>query len=351
MSFNVQGLLAVCGRQVSKESVRFIATGLGLPLLAEQPPSPMRSLGWHVDRLHRAVDAGCVGLRFDRFGQLSGFAMWAHVAASTSENLLRHGTDALAPATWTEGHDTWLLHLVALRGGLPDLLMRLRNDWLATAPRVTYFRYKRGRRIAKRVDRADRTSFFQRRGSSGSVDASFLRSHEADGLRHAAAATLDAALELGEIVLLARQCPELADLPLPLALHRLRAPLMLSQRRLYRRADGSLCGASTWGWLDDSAPCSAPGDPHLWPLYQWNEGTRLTLCDAFAIDEGRTALLRDLETGWLANEPVWLRPPPGSTAGTAGHRLTPGPRHDAEATGAHGADLMPRLRDAVREMA
>lgn len=215
MSFNVSELLSACGRDVSVSNVRFITAGLILPLMTEQPPSPTRSLAWHLDRLMTAIDSKCVGLRFDRFGQLSAFAMWAHVAPSQSASVLRLGTDVLALDDWTSGGDTWLLHLAAFRGSLPDLLSQLRDDWLATAPRITFFKYKRGRRIAKRIDRGDRTSFFQRRPNSRVADASFLRSREADGLRHAAADMLDTALELGELSALARQCPELANLPLP----------------------------------------------------------------------------------------------------------------------------------------
>lgn len=351
MSFNVDDLLAVCGREVSGDAVRFITAGLALPLMAEQPPSPTRSFAWHMDRLMTALDARCVGLRFDRFGQLAGFAMWAHLAPSQSAAVLRQGTDALALDDWTSGDDTWLLNIAAFRGGLPDLLSQLRDDWLATAPRITFFKYKRGHRIAKRIERGDRTSFFQRRPTSHAANASFLRSREADGLRHAAADMLDSALELGELSMLARQCPELAALPLPLALHRLRAPILLSQRRLYRRPDGSLSGAVTWSWIDASSPPDAPGDPHLWPLYQWNEGTRLTLCDAFAADDGRAAVLRALQTGLIADAPTWLRPVAGSSEGAAAARLAPGHWADAEALNQHSVDLMPLLQATAPEAA
>lgn len=312
MAYSLQELLAVCDRPLGTADSDAITLGLTLLLLAEQPMSQGKSLDWHMDRLLAGLAAGQIGLRFDRFGQVCGFAAWALVSPSVSDRLLRHGSDSLLPSEWLSGDEAWVLELTARHGQLPLMLTSLRDEWLRDAAQVTYFRFKRGKRIAKRLSRADRHDFFREAEPLAAPPRHFLHTHEAEGLRSSAVNALQAALELGEVVQLARHSPALADLPLPLALGRLRVAKNLLQRRLYRQADGRLCGYLAWAWIDQALIESGLPEPHQLAPHQWNEGRHLVLCDAIATPTGLPLLTADLRRGIFPAEPLWLRTaPPG----------------------------------------
>ncbi len=270
------------------------------------------SLGWHLSRLLAALPAGQVGLRFDRFGQVCGFAAWARVSRTVSTRLLRHGSDDLQPWEWLSGDETWLLELIVRHGQLPLMLTSLRDEWLRETEQVTYFRFKHGRRIAKRLKRADRHALFREARPLAAPPRHFLCTHEAEGLRFSAVNALQAALELGEVAQLARHTPALAELPLPLALGRLRVAQNLRQQRVYRGADGRLCGYLSWAWIDQALIEGGLPEPHQLPAPQWNEGRHLVLCDAIATPTGLPLLIEDLRAGIFPGEPLWLRTaPPG----------------------------------------
>lgn len=307
MAYSLEELLAVCGQWLSTDDSDAITLGLGLSVLAEQPMSQGRSLGWHMDRLLAGLAAGQIGLRFDRFGQLCGFAAWACVSPSVSGRLLRHGSDNLLPSEWLSGNEAWVLEFSARHGQLPLMLTSLRDEWLRGAAQVTYFRFKRGKRIAKRLTRADRHAFFREVKASAALPHHFLQTHEAEGLRMSAVNALQAALELGEVLQLARHITALTDLPLPLALGRLRIAQNLRQQRLYRHADGRLCGYLAWAWIDQALIESGLPEPHQLAAYQWNEGRHLVLCDAIATPTGLPMLTADLQRGIFPAEPLWLR--------------------------------------------
>lgn len=311
-TYSLQELLAVCDRPLGAADSDAITLGLTLLLLAEQPMSQGKSLGWHMDRLLAGLAAGQIGLRFDRFGQVCGFAAWARVKPSVSDRILRHGSDSLLPSELQGGNEAWVLELIARHGQLPSVLKSLRDDWLHDAPQVTYFRFKRGRRIAKRLTRTDRHAFFLEARPLAAPSSHFLRTDEAAGLRLSAVNSLEAALELGEVLQLVRSSLALADLPLPLALARLRVAQNLMQRRLYRQADGRLCGYLAWAWIDQALIGDGLPEPHQLAAHQWNEGRHLVLCDAIATPTGLPLLIADLRAGIFPDEPLWLRTaPPG----------------------------------------
>ena len=312
MAYSLQELLAVCDRPLSAADSDAITLGLALSLLAEQPMSQGKSLGWHMDRLLAGLTAGQIGLRFDRFGQVCGFTAWARVSPSVSDRLLRHGSDNLLPSEWLSGDEAWVLELTARHGQLPLMLTSLRDEWLHDAAQVTYFRFKHGRRIAKRLTRSDRHAFFREVKPLAAPPRHFLYAHEAEGLRLSAVNALQAALELGEVLQLVRHIPALTDLPLPLALGRLRVAQNLRQQRLYRQADGRLCGYLAWAWIDQALIEGGLSEPHQLAAHQWNEGRHLVLFDAIATPTGLPLLAADLRRGIFPDEPLWLRTaPPG----------------------------------------
>jgi hemolysin-activating ACP:hemolysin acyltransferase len=306
MCYSLQDLGAVCNRPSSAADREAITLGLALPLLAEQPMSQGKSLGWHLDRLLAGLAASQVSLRFDRFGQVCGLAVWARVSQSVSDRLVRHGSDDLRPSEWQSGDEAWVLELIARHGQLPFMLASLRDEWLRDAATVTYCRFKRGRRIAKRVTRSDRHALLRGARRLATQRPHFLQTHEAESLRTSAVNALQAALELGQVVQLVRHTPALADLPLPLALRRLRVAQNLMQQRLYRQPDGQLCGYLAWAWIDQALIESGLPEPHQLPAHQWNEGRHLVLCDAIASPTGLPLLTADLRSGIFPAEPLWL---------------------------------------------
>lgn len=312
MAYSLQDLLAVCGMPVSTDDSDAITLGLALPLLAEQSISQGKSLGWHLERVLAGLASGQVGLRFDRFGQVCGFAAWARVSPSVSVRLLGQGSDSLLPSELLSGDEAWVLELIVRHGQVPLMLASLRDEWLRNAAQVTYFRFKRGRRIAKRLTRSDRHGFLREAKGLAAPPRHFLHTHEGEGLRFSAVNALRAALELGEVVQLARHTPALADLPLPLALGRLRVAQNLMQQRLYRQADGRLCGYLAWAWIDQALIEGGLPEPHQLAAQQWNEGRNMVLCDAIATPSGMPLLAADLRHGIFPSEPLWLRSaPPG----------------------------------------
>jgi hemolysin-activating ACP:hemolysin acyltransferase len=307
MSYSLSELLACCGKVASPSAVDAITIGLALPALAELPVVLPHTLAWHMDRLVAAQASQQIGLCFDRFGQLCGCALWACVTPAVSDRLLQHGTDSLLPAEVRGGDETWIMELFVRHGELPLVLTTLRDDWLRGASRVTYFRTKRSRRIAKRVSRTDPLSFFRRPPRVPSHLGRYLQTKGAESLRHSAAQVLDAALELGEVAQLVRLVPSLAGMPLPLALARLRVPMNHLQRRLYRQADGALAAYLAWAWLDDTLISSGVPAPQQLAPFQWNEGRHLVLCDAIARPAGLSQVADDLAHGLFPPEPTWLR--------------------------------------------
>jgi hemolysin-activating ACP:hemolysin acyltransferase len=322
MSYTLTELLALCGKSNSPRSVEAATIGLVLSALAEGPALRPQSLSWHMGRLAAALDSRQVGVLFDRFGQLCGLALWASVAPEVSSRLLRDGPESLLPSEIQSGDETWIFELVSRYGELPLVLETLRDDWLRSAPRVTYFRNKRGRRIAKRVSRTDPLSFFRRPAKPPSQAVRFLQTKEAEGFRHAAAQALDAALELGEVAQVARLVPNLAGMPLPLALARLCVPIKNLQRRLYRQRDDTLCGFLSWAWVDDTLISTGAPAPHQMAPFQWSEGRNLMVCDAIARPTGIEPIVDDLVRGIVPDEPTWLRTAHDSTAPSQVLRLS-----------------------------
>jgi hypothetical protein len=62
-------------------------------------------------------------------------------------------------------------------------------------------------------------------------------------------------------------------------------------------------------------------------------------------------VLADLQTGSLADMPIWLRPVTGSPIGAAAARLAPGPGADEGTLNRQCADLMPLLQASAPEAA
>ena len=262
----------------------------------------------HISRLEKCIDLNQLHIKFDRFEQFSSFAIWANVSEEVNQRLLRHGMSKLHPEDINSGNETWLIELCALGGALPKLLRRLRDECLRDVQQVTYFRFKNGKHITKRIARTDCTSFFRPSTQINQEESRFLESKEGEGLLHSASAVRDAAQTLGEVAMLARHIPEIGALPLFLALERLSRPGKLKQIRLYHDADGSLCGYVSWAWLETELAHQDVPLPHALAPHQWNEGPCLLVCDAFATGTGLASVCTDLAVGLHPGVTMHFRP-------------------------------------------
>lgn len=307
MAHALAKLLTYLGLDSSAAAQANTALGLALPLLLERPDAQAHSLAWQMDRLNAALKAQQLEFAFDRFGQLGGFLLWATVSAEISQRMLRYGPDAVMPNELQSGSETWALEFCAKNGELPQVLALLRDCWLAQVPQLTYSRAKGGRRIAKRVSRSDPLSFFSRPQPAMPQDWSYLSTHDGEGLNHSAKGTLMSALELGQTLSFLRRCSTFAELPLPLALARVRAPLSLCQQKVYRDRAGTICGYLAWAWVDADLLHGGLPEPHQLAPYQWNEGVHWVVCDAYASAAGSEAVLADMEQHLFPTEARWAR--------------------------------------------
>lgn len=288
-------------------SQQAMTTGFALPLLAERMGQPSQSFSWHADRVSAVIAASQSTLTFDRFGQLCGYVSWAQVSPDVNDRLLRHGTQTLAPEEILSGSLTWIIDLCAMHGELNKVLADLRDRWLGDADHVTYFRVKHGRRIAKRVSRLDRTSFFSSPSRLPNETPRFLTTSAGGPFLFHASNALDAALTLGELVHLAKRVVSIGHLPLSLALSRLCIPMRRLQHKIYRDRSDRPSGFLSWAWLDVPSYNSAPPAPHLLATNQWNEGCNAVLQDAFGTPECLFLMAHDLDRGLVPGEQLSLR--------------------------------------------
>ncbi len=317
--YSLIDILSLAGRDTKQQTLCAASVGLILPLIAEGPLAAQKGLGWHMDRIIQAVALDQLPIYFDRFGRLAGHVLWTQVDPALDRALLKSGSQVVGAAELSHQGVAWILDFNAMFGELPTVLRDMRDQRLARQDTVTYFRYKRGRRIAKRIARSDRSSFFlhPRPVHARNSDWPLMRKDGKD-LLHAAAAVLDAAIELGRCLGLMRSLDEFAGMPLPLALNRLRAPLAQMQSRLYVSATGKPTALMTWAWLDctglERAPLPAP--QALAP-FEWNEGGMLCLCDAIALPAGLPDMAADLAGRWFPSEDFWVYPRTSADAACA----------------------------------
>ena len=285
-----------------------LMVGYGLLAISMHSTSASRSFDWSLACLEKCISGRQFNVSIDPQGQLSSFVMWTNVSEEVNQRLLHHGMSKLHPGDINSGNEIWLIELCVLDGALPKLLRRLRDECLRDVQQVTYFRFKNGKHIAKRIARTDCTSFFRPSKQINQDASRFLKAREGEGLPHSASAIRGAAQTLGEVAMLARYIPEIGTLPLFLALERLSRPGKLKQIRLYHDADGSLCGYVSWAWLEAEIAHQDVPLPHALAPHQWNEGPCLLVCDAFATTTGLASVCADLAVGLYPGVTMHFRP-------------------------------------------
>lgn len=120
--------------------------------------SPLRRI---VSQLHSPIEVGQYKLYFNDFGQCVGYLTWAKLAPDVEKRLLSGKDYHLQTCEWNEGASLWIIDMVFPHGSIKYVLRDLRDNLFKDHGMLTYFRVKNGKRIFKRVSRADGGHFFR----------------------------------------------------------------------------------------------------------------------------------------------------------------------------------------------
>lgn len=314
--YSLSEMITLTERSNQQSVLRAAAIGLVLPVIAKHLSPSTQNMGWHLDRICRALELDQLHIYFDRFGRMAGHVIWTLANAEKGRSLLKLGPEILRASDLAAEGDAWILDFHAQYGELPNILRDLRDRKLIRHDTVTYFRYKRNHRLAKRVTRADPTSFFRHPQPASEAGPNWpLTRKEGKDLLFGATTILDSAIELGHYLVLMRAVDGFAAMPLPTVLSRVRTPLEQKQSRLYLSPTGEPTAFMTWAWLDHAGMERMPlPTPQMLAPFEWNEGETLYLCDAVSTPVGLPALATDLAGAWFPNE--YLRVYPRSSAAT-----------------------------------
>lgn len=285
-------------------------TKLGLAVQLVQRHLGGEHTAQQLERLFVALASGQHEFYFDHAGRSVGFVAWVRVSAQVSRTLLLKGPEGLGAEHWQGGDQPWIMDMVAHDGCLPHMLADLRDRLLAACEVITYFRIKRRLRIAKQLSRRDRTSFFQRPPAVPAAPALTTR----QDMLHGVVARLGKARLLGDFLLALRHGDPARRSALWQSTYRMSEVIAARQYRLYGKP---AAGLLTWAWLSDFTIARVAEHPlHTVHSSEWNEGSVLCLCDAFASDSIREQVLADICSDLFPQEKrILLYVPP--TAGAS----------------------------------
>jgi len=289
-------MLRLAGLTTPPLNERAALLGLVLPMLAAHPGIASRSLEWHYARLSRAIELDQIKLYFDRLGRYCGYVWWTKAPEELESRLLRYGSDALEANELSMEGEAWILDFRASLGELPNILMDLRDSLSGQCDTLTYFRYKRGLRIAKRITLDSKASFFHRASPAADSDETgWLRSDKGKSSLSASTTFLEESITCGLILELFARLPSQAGMPLPAVFSRILHALKARQCKLLRASNGEPQGFYSWAWreVEELSPIKSP---HEWELYEWRDGRDALVCDAIATRSGADALRQELST-------------------------------------------------------
>jgi len=177
---------------------------------------------------------------------------------------------------------------------LPNILLDLRDTLRDAGNTLTYFRYKRGRRIAKRITHDSRASLLKRISPPQErTETAWLCSHEGRSSLKFTAANLQSAIDCGKAIALLARLPRYAELPLPIMLKRLRPALEIKQYRLLCSPAGEPRGFYSWAWRE-ATEIAMENPLHALEAFEWRDGRDALLCDVVATSAGIDDLKREL---------------------------------------------------------
>lgn len=285
-------LMHVTGMKPSMQTEHAVLLGLGLSLMAEHPELATRSFGSHYVLLKRAIELNQIRVYFDRFARFCGYAWWVHVPPAQESRLLKQGMGALEVDALSMEGAPWMLDLRASLGALPAILLDLRDLISPCSDSLTYIRYKRGRRLAKRVTRESSASFFRRpRPESASGEVVWLRSDRAKSALASARSALDKWATSGRALEVLAYADRYTLMPLPSVMGRIRYALEFRQAEVLLRPDGEPQAFYSWAWRETEEHAQTNARPlHMWEPGEWRDGRDPWLCDAVARPGGGSAL-------------------------------------------------------------
>lgn len=285
------------------------STKLGLAVQLAQRQFGGEHTAQQLERLFVALAGGQHEFYFDHCGRSVGFVAWVRVSAQVSRTLLLKGPAGLSAGHWQGGDQLWIMDMVAHDGCLAHMLADLRDRLLAACEVVTYFRIKPRLRIAKQLSRRDRTSFFQRPPAVPARPPLTTR----QDLLHGVAARLGKARLLGDFLLALQHGDASRRSALWQSTYRMSEIIAARQYRLYGTP---ATGLLTWAWLSDYTIARMAEHPlHTLHSSEWNEGSVLCLCDAFASDSAREQVLADICSELFPQEKrILLYVPPTAAA-------------------------------------
>ncbi len=296
--FTLSQLMHLTGMAPSEQDERAVLLGLGLSLMAEHREVAKHSLGWHHALLKRAIALNQIKVYFDRFGRFCGYAWWAQVPSAQESRLLKQGMGAMEVDPLSMEGAPWMLDFRASLGALPTILLDLRDTLSPRSESLTYFRYKRGRRLAKRVTRESTASFFRHASSTvASGDTVWLRCDRARSALASARAVLEKWMMSGRALDVLAHTDRYALMPLPSVMGRILYALEFRQAEVLLAPDGEPQAFYSWAWRETEELSQAETRPlHTWEPGEWRDGRDPWLCDAVAKPGGGRALRNALAT-------------------------------------------------------
>lgn len=230
--------------------------------------------------------------------------------ALSESDMLRFGPDVLSADRLSGEGKIWILDFRAGLGELPNVLAALYDMLPPDCDTLAYFRYKRGRRIAKRINWRDSAALLRHQSRADHVyEAAWLRSDQGWPLLSSAKAGLERSIHCGLILELFAQLPRYAGMPLSAVLGRIRHALGTRQYRLLCAPDGVPLAFYSWLWRESAELISAV-PLHELELSEWRDGRDALLGDAVAVRGGVDILRNKLSA--FAQGDWWVYPECGT---------------------------------------
>lgn len=120
------------------------------------------SLRRFVSQLQAPLQVQQYKLYFNDFGDCVGYVTWAYLAPDVEKRLLSGEDYRLHTCEWNEGTSLWIMDMSFPHGSIKHVLKDWRDNLFKNFDTLTYFRVKSGKRIFKRVSRADGGYFFRK---------------------------------------------------------------------------------------------------------------------------------------------------------------------------------------------
>lgn len=154
--------LTIGGRASTAEREQAEFLGFVMSMAAHSALNNRTAISTLVERAKTAYGLGMAHLFFNSYGQCVGYISWAHIARDVEQRFLSTPDASLHISEWNEGNSLWVIDFVVPFGSLRYVLEDLRDRLFAEHRVITYFRFKNGRRIAKRLSRDSVSGFFSK---------------------------------------------------------------------------------------------------------------------------------------------------------------------------------------------